>query len=92
MRGVANGDGIFYEHIDTVDGSNTKLIQGDICHDLHPSRDVAGHTGGAKYFMMIHDCDNYNYIVNRVRIKMPAQQVGDDGMIRFYLHVIHYLL
>ena len=40
---VANGDGIFYEQLDTVDESHTKWRRGDICHDLHPSRDVEGH-------------------------------------------------
>ena len=51
-------------------------MKGDICHDLHPSRDVEGHVERSKYFMMIHDHDNYNYIVNRIMIKMPAQAGG----------------
>ena len=84
MRGVANGDGIFYEQIDTVGGSNSKWRRGDICRDLHPSRDVEGHIERSEYFMMINDRDNYNYIVNRIMIKMPAQQAGREGMIRFY--------
>ena len=88
MRGVANGEGIFYEQLDTVDGSHTNWMKDDICHDLYPSRDVEGHVDRSKYFMMINYCDYYNYIVNRIRIKMPAQQAGREGMIRFYLHIM----
>ena len=79
----------FNEKDDTVNGRHTKWMEGDICHDLYPSRDVEGHVDRSKYFMMINDRDNYNYIVNRIMIKMPAQQVGREGMIRFYFHIIY---